>query len=73
MTNTGREGLFIALFFVGLFAMTTTLLLVVDAYSCASAGRQMGKLTSYAPMPGCFVQIDGAWVPMDAYRVVEKK
>ena len=43
----------------------------IDAFNCHSITRNTGKPTKYSPISGCYVQVGGEWVPLDAWRVVK--
>lgn len=40
-----------------------------DNYNCSNLGTISGKETRYDVISGCFVKIDGQWVPVSRWRV----
>jgi len=40
--------------------------------SCSSLGREAGVQTKYTALSGCFVKINGKWIPENRWRTIEE-
>lgn len=43
---------------------------MMDSYSCDSKARKMGFESSYEPIEGCMIKVNGKWIPKEQYRVL---
>lgn len=48
-----------------------TLAYCYDSAVCHIKARAMGKDCTWGPLQGCMIQVNGAWVPLEAYRTVD--
>lgn len=42
----------------------------VSSASCTASWQDSGHAVRWAPIQGCQIQVDGAWLPADKYRVL---
>ena len=54
-----------------LFGGTWVLANVVNLFQCQSASLRMNKPTDFGWLTGCFVKVQGEWVPIKQYRVID--
>ena len=41
--------------------------LIISNFQCSQFGQQTEMQTTFRVLTGCYVQIDGRWVPQDSY------
>ena len=52
-------------------ALLTVVTYVPASISCDSRATKMGMPFSYGLLEGCMVRVEGRWVPIEAYRVID--
>lgn len=59
-------------FFVAVMGGTLIGVVQLNSYSCHQAGEQMGLEVEYRIPSGCYVFIDGEWIPGSKYRAIDE-
>jgi hypothetical protein len=68
-------GVLTGLFLVMVIVITLIFgaVIIVESKSCRETANQMGLEYDYGFWSDCQVNVDGQWVPLDNYRIDDKK
>lgn len=67
MSDSGWVWLFVA----GMVLLVAVLIggkYWLDSCSCDQLGEMTGKETKWRVLSGCYVKVDGRWIPRDSWR-----
>lgn len=54
-----------------IFFLLVVGLLTLSAHTCTNVGETMGFESKYSALSGCFINVDGRFIPADAYLNVK--